>query len=863
VSAKAYQALDVAALDNLPPELREGKRFVCWREAVRNGKPTKIPVNPHTLAEAESDNPATWGTFTEAVACYKAHPDMLQGIGRMFHPDDGFIGIDFDKCLDDHGNIIASHVAATWLRQFDSYSETSPSGRGVKAWLRAPHELDGKTGRKDARRGVEIYKERRYFTITGQRLPQFSGKVESRQAGVDEFFTSLFGRKQSAAVKPTQTPRVPSTATDGEIIRKASEARNGGKFRDLWAGNWQPHYGSQSEADCGLCGLLWYWTGGDREAVARLFAQSGLMRPKWNRGDYQASTLDVACNGDVYQPGRNGNAEPTTDGNKSPALLVLPSGIQTITDTAGELFPRIAAARALYLRGGVPMRLVKDQQDALTLEEMRPAAFRSSIERYGRLVAWRVGEGNKPVLKPVCLPEEMARALLESEAARKHLPRIVGLINCPLIVGDGEIVGPGYHEGTQMLVTGGTLPPVVELAEAVNALLDVLSEFDFQTPGDKSRALAALLTPALKLGEHLRGNVPADVAEADKSQSGKTYRQKIVAAFYGERVAVVSCKSGGVGSVDESLSAQLVAGHPFIQLDNFRGKFDSPHVEALLTAEKTFPARVPHCREVEVDPSRFFVLLTSNGVETTRDFANRAAIVRIRKRQGFAFRVYPEGDLLEHVRALQPYFLGCVFAIVREWIRQGRQRTTETRHDFREWAQTLDWIAQNILQQAPLMDGHQAAQERVSNPALTFLRKLALAVVSQGRASEALIASELFEITEAEGIDIPGLTEHPEEDRAKRQIGVIMARVFKDTGHVEVDGFTVERKVETVKRETGGNFESKSYTFTDCRNTIPHNPHNPHKGYNDRENPPLFSESIEPCAPCAGADFVEVDSSPP
>src|ERR1019366_6356288 len=104
---------------------------------------------------------------------------------------------------------------------------------------------------------------------------------------------------------------------------------------------------------------------------------------------------------------------------------------------------------------------------------------------------------------------------------------------------DGEIVGPGYHEGTQMLVTGGTIPPDMELAEAVNALLDTVSEFDFQTPGDKSRALAAILTPALKIGEHLRGNVPADVAEADKSQSGKTYRQKVVAAFYNERVAMV------------------------------------------------------------------------------------------------------------------------------------------------------------------------------------------------------------------------------------------------------------------------------------------------------------------------------------
>jgi hypothetical protein len=95
--------------------------------------------------------------------------------------------------------------------------------------------------------------------------------------------------------------------------------------------------------------------------------------------------------------------------------------------------------------------------------------------------------------------------------------------------------------------------------------------------------------------------------------------------------------NGGVGSVDESLNTQLMARRPFIQLDNFSGKFNSPYMEALLTSERSFPVRVPHCREVIIDPSRFFVMLTSNGVETARDFTYRASIVRIRKREGHAF----------------------------------------------------------------------------------------------------------------------------------------------------------------------------------------------------------------------------------
>src|SRR6202021_3926405 len=101
-------------------------------------------------------------------------------------------------------------------------------------------------------------------------------------------------------------------------------------------------------------------------------------------------------------------------------------------------------------------------------------------------------------------------------------------------------------------------------------------------------------------------------------------------------------------------------------------------------------------------------MLTSNGVETTRDFANRGNIVRNRRREhGFQFRRYPEGALPDHVRPCQPQYLGVVFAIIRRWIELRRPRSDETRHDFREWAQKLDWILQNILGAAPLMGGHQ------------------------------------------------------------------------------------------------------------------------------------------------------------
>jgi hypothetical protein len=498
--------------------------------------------------------------------------------------------------------------------------------------------------------------------------------------------------------------------------------------------------------------------------------------------------------------------------------IILPGSGITIKATAEELFRRIASTKTLFIRGGTVVGMVVNN-DTPALEVVGPAAARSRFESYATFMVYRSGRDSQLVLKPAIIPQDMAMALLESDEARTFLPTITGLINCPVIVSTDEgvqIVGHGYHPGTGLFITGRQTPLEVELSKAIELFRELVTGFDFQSPGDRSRALASFIAPALKLGGHLHGNVPADVAEADKSQAGKGFRQKLIAAVYNETLSLVTQRNGGVGSVDETLNEKLIAGHPFIQLDNFRGKFDSQHTEAFLTAGKRFPARVPHCREVMIDPSRFFLMLTSNGVDTTRDFANRSSIVRIRKQEGFAFRKYPEGDLLEHVRACQPDYLGAVFTIIRTWIERGRLRSDETRHDFREWVQTLDWIVQNILDEAPLMNGHQAAQERVSNPDLTFLRKLALAVADQDRHREFLNASALYEIAEITDVDIPRLREH-DEDKGKLLIGSIMARLFKTVKSLTLDGFTVTRhEAETERHDGGGTYTAKTYQFEDA-----------------------------------------------
>ena len=97
--------------------------------------------------------------------------------------------------------------------------------------------------------------------------------------------------KPVAAAEP-----VDNGLSDSEVIQKALAASNGVRFSRLWNGD-TSGYGSHSEADLALCGMLAFWTGGDATRIDTLFRQSGLYRKKWDRNDYRNRTIREALSG--------------------------------------------------------------------------------------------------------------------------------------------------------------------------------------------------------------------------------------------------------------------------------------------------------------------------------------------------------------------------------------------------------------------------------------------------------------------------------------------------------------------------------------------------------------------------------------
>jgi len=283
--------------ERIPAELRAGSQFVVWKYVWRGSKWTKPPRSAHTGDMASSTDPTTWTDFPTALAYASRHYAGSGGVGRVFAATDPYSGVDLDKCRDPDTGAIAEW-AREIVRALDSYTEVSPSGTGVKITVRATLPVMGR--RKGA---IEMYREGRYFTFTGEHVAGTPTAPEERQEALTGLYSRIFATQtepededeNSPRSTQRQMPHEPNNATDDELLTFAQRSKNGDKFTCLWAGN-IAGYDSRSDADLALCSLLAFYTGPDPTRIDRLFRRSGLMRDKWDerRGTQMYGQLTTA-----------------------------------------------------------------------------------------------------------------------------------------------------------------------------------------------------------------------------------------------------------------------------------------------------------------------------------------------------------------------------------------------------------------------------------------------------------------------------------------------------------------------------------------------------------------------------------------
>jgi primase-polymerase (primpol)-like protein len=149
---------------------------------------TKRPINPRTGAPASVTERMDWASFQEALDAALKHG--LSGIGLVLTEGCGLIGIDLDDAFAPDGQL--HPWAKKLVRTLNSYSEISPSGRGIRIFIKGT--LPGTRCWKGK---VGMYAKARYLTVTGNRIAELDGiplpsTIEERQVEINVVYREIF-----------------------------------------------------------------------------------------------------------------------------------------------------------------------------------------------------------------------------------------------------------------------------------------------------------------------------------------------------------------------------------------------------------------------------------------------------------------------------------------------------------------------------------------------------------------------------------------------------------------------------------------------------------------------------------------------
>ena len=223
----------------IPQEIKQTRRWICYKIEERDGKQTKVPYNAINGDYAKSNDSSTWTIFRVAISgCVKFGFD---GIGFMLGEDKNtgikYFGIDLDNHEDENGKKPMNQdeffdFSSEFINTLKSYTEYSHSGEGI-------HIICKGTLPEGARRkagvGVEMYDKGRFFTMTGNvilDLPindrteeikplweKYLNKKEEENDIPEGFKGLVFGEnRQSKTIELS-----PSNISDTELIEKIKE----------------------------------------------------------------------------------------------------------------------------------------------------------------------------------------------------------------------------------------------------------------------------------------------------------------------------------------------------------------------------------------------------------------------------------------------------------------------------------------------------------------------------------------------------------------------------------------------------------------------------------------------------------------
>ena len=302
---------------------------------------------------------------------------------------------------------------------------------------------------------------------------------------------------------------------------------------------------------------------------------------------------------------------------------------------------------------------------ALTKELSLCAAWEKFSVRAGGFVA--------------CDPPARHISILSDSQTYAHLPHLMGVARQPYFREfDGLLVTEaGYDAVSKRFGVFDarkfvTPTPTIEATQiALGLINDLLAEFSYSTPSDKSAALSAIFTAVTRASY---AYAPAFHTKASTIGSGKTYQNELISAFAKPGLTQKVSYPTTTEEATKSILSLLLTAPAVIEFDDMATDW-IPHgiINRMLTAE-SITDRILGVSKTATVSTRTLFLSSGNNVGPVRDLLRRVITINIDHRCATPATKSYTGSPVEAVRKDRGRYVAAVLTIILAWKAAGSPR---------------------------------------------------------------------------------------------------------------------------------------------------------------------------------------------
>jgi hypothetical protein len=227
-----------------------------------------------------------------------------------------------------------------------------------------------------------------------------------------------------------------------------------------------------------------------------------------------------------------------------------------------------------------------------------------------------------------CSPPDPIVCAVQASPAYPGIRVVTGLASCPILRADGTVASaPGYDPETGIfLAAQGEWPALMTVTQAVDVLLDVLTDFPFGAAVYRSAFLSALIT--LLSRSAFAGCAPLFWFDGNAPRVGKGLLTDLLTTIAFGLRAARNTWSSDKEELRKLVSSLVLAGKSYCLFDNVATRLGGPTLENVLTASRWSDRALGKNEHIDA-PLSLTWLATSNNGELTSDQVERTVRIRL------------------------------------------------------------------------------------------------------------------------------------------------------------------------------------------------------------------------------------------